>query len=101
MARIRVANRPGADGHPAVLDSSPAVSILNSLLRAGIGIRHDCGGKALCGTCAVRVLEGGTGLSPPGRLESERLAAGGRPPGIRLACQSHATRDIDIEIVLE
>jgi ferredoxin len=101
MARIKIANRAGGDGFPVDLDSNPAVSILNSLLGAGVRIRHDCGGKALCGTCAVRVLSGETGLSPVAPLEAERLAAGRRPAGIRLGCQAHAIRDIDIEVVLD
>jgi ferredoxin len=104
MARIKIANRKGAGGSPAEIDSSPAISILNSLLIAGVSIRHDCGGKALCGTCAVRVLAGGKGLSPLGQREAERLAAGGRldagePAGFRLACQARAARDAEISIV--
>jgi ferredoxin len=106
MARVKVANRPGADGSPAEIDSSPAVSILNSLLMSGVGIRHDCGGKALCGTCAVRVLAGGEGLSPIGPREADRLAAGGRldagePAGFRLACQARASRDVTIEVIAD
>ena len=98
MARIKVITRNHADEASAELEASPAVSILNSLLISGIRIRHDCGGKAICGTCAIRVLEGGTGLSPMGPREAERLAAGQRPTGFRLACQSHARRDVVIEI---
>jgi ferredoxin len=101
MARIRIANRLGAEGRPLELESSPAVSLLNAFLAAGIGIRHDCGGKALCGTCVLRPLSGGAGLSPTGRREAERLAAGGQPVGCRLACQTHAMRDAEVEIVLE
>jgi ferredoxin len=104
MARIKVANRAGSGGSPAEVDSSPAVSILNSLLTAGVRIRHDCGGKALCGTCAVRVIAGGAGLSPIGPREAERLAAVGgadaaRPAGLRLACQARAARDAEIEVI--
>ncbi len=99
MARIRVANRKGSDGLPAELDVSPAVSILNSLLGAGVGIRHDCGGRALCGTCAVKVLSGEAGLSPVLPAEADRLAAGGRAEGFRLACQARAAREATIEIV--
>ena len=98
MAKIRIANRKDGDGLLAELDASPAVSILNSLLIAGVGIRHDCGGKALCGTCAVRVLSGASGLSPVGPLEAGRLAAGGWPDGFRLACQTRAAREATIEI---
>ena len=101
MARIKVTNRNRADEPSAELEASPAVSILNSLLVSGVRIRHDCGGKALCGTCAIRVLEGGAGLSPVGPREAERLVAGQRPTGFRLACQSHAMRDIVIEIATD
>jgi CDP-4-dehydro-6-deoxyglucose reductase, E3 len=101
MARIRIANRPGADGRPTELDSSSAISLLNSLLVAGVRIRHDCGGKAICGTCAVRVIEGGAGLSPVGSREAERLAAGARPTDFRLACQARAARDVEIEVDLD
>jgi CDP-4-dehydro-6-deoxyglucose reductase, E3 len=101
MARVTVANRPGADGLPVALESSPAESMLNALLKANVRIRHDCGGKALCGTCALRVLEGGASLSPVLPREAERLESGGRAEGFRLACQAHAMRDIEMEIVLD
>jgi ferredoxin len=101
MARIKVMNRAGADGPVSELESSPAVSILNSLLIAGVQIRHDCGGKALCGTCAIRVRAGGSGLSPIGPREAERLAAGGRSAEFRLACQARAAREVSIEIAAD
>ncbi|MGA2546230.1 MAG: 2Fe-2S iron-sulfur cluster-binding protein [Rectinemataceae bacterium] len=101
MARIKVIHRAGVDGPVSELESSPAVSILNSLLIAGVRIRHDCGGKALCGTCAIRVLSGWTSLSPMGPREAERLAAGGRPADFRLACQSRAAREVSIEIAAD
>jgi ferredoxin len=80
------------------IEASPAVSLLNSLLAAGVRVRHDCGGKALCGTCAVRIVAGASGLSPPAPLEAKRLAGTGRPSGFRLACQARAARDVEIEI---
>ena len=98
MAKILIANREGKDGQPAVLEISSVVSILNALLREGVRIRHDCGGRALCGTCAVRVLSGAAGLSPIADLEAGRLEAGGRPDGFRLACQARASREATIEI---
>jgi ferredoxin len=94
MARIRILG-PVAEGD---IVSSPAVSILNSLLAAGAPIRHDCGGKALCGTCAIRIVEGADALSPIRPLEAERLAAAAHPAGFRLACQARAVRDLCIEI---
>ncbi len=80
--------------------SNLAESILTSLLKAGRPIRHDCGGKALCGTCRVRVLEGAAALSPVSDRERARLAAAGAAPGERLACQAHAARDAELEAVL-
>jgi ferredoxin len=101
MAKINVTNRLGEDRAVPRIDSNPAISILNSLLMAGVRIRHDCGGKALCGTCALRVLSGEAGMSPVERREEERLAAGGGQAGYRLACQARTARDIDIEVVLD
>jgi ferredoxin len=92
VARIRIL------GSGDEVEASPAISLLNSLLAAGKGIRHDCGGKALCGTCAVRIVEGAKGLSPVAPLEAGRLAAAGRGEGYRLACQARASRDVVIEI---
>jgi ferredoxin len=107
MARISI---PGSG---IEVESSPAHSILNALLRNGVEIRHDCGGKALCGTCRLRVVSGSSGLSPIGPREAERLAAiasaagqGGEPGSaglageLRLACQTHAARDAEVEILL-
>jgi ferredoxin, 2Fe-2S len=99
VAKIRVA--AGPDRAEAVVEAGSAVSVLNALLAAGIRIRHDCGGKAQCGTCALRVLEGSTGLSPVREPEAARLAATGRGPGYRLACQARAARDVVVEIPAE
>ena len=93
MAVIKVKG----DGAGTSVVASPAVSVLNALVREGVRIRHDCGGKALCGTCRIRVA--GSGLSPPGERERTRLAAVGAAPEERLACQSYAWKDIDIELV--
>lgn len=86
--------------------ASPVVSVLNALVREGSRIRHDCGGKALCGTCRIRAAGASGkpdgpigGLSPIGERERVRLEAVGAAPGERLACQSYAFKDIDIEII--
>jgi ferredoxin len=92
MARILIGS--GGDA----VDAGPAVSILNAMLASGIPIRHDCGGRARCGTCRVRVTAGGEALSPKTRDEVERLEAIGAPPDYRLACQAHARKDTSIEI---
>jgi ferredoxin len=87
-----------ADGKRTTLDVSPAFSILVAAQRAGAALRHDCGGKALCGTCRVRVLSGK--LSPITERERLRLDAVGAGPGVRLACQARAGTDLSLDAIL-
>ncbi len=94
MASIRIANTG------EVVQTSAAISILNSLQRAGVSIKHVCGGKAQCGTCRYRIIEGERYLSPVNERERIRLDALGNPEKVRLACQTYAFGDITIEIVL-
>jgi ferredoxin len=81
-----------------VFDVSPVLSILVSAQRAGLPLRHDCGGKALCGTCRVRVISGAT--SPMAERERLRLEAVGAGHDQRLACQTMAGSDLDLQAVL-
>ena len=78
--------------------STPAVSILNALLREGLKISHMCGGKAGCGTCRITVVSGMEKLSPVREKEALRLSAVKAGPDQRLACQTYAAGDIIIEI---
>jgi ferredoxin len=89
-----------ADGLTHELAASPAYSLLIALQRAGIGHRHDCGGKALCGTCRVRVVSGR--LSPMGERERQRLAAVGESldGSVRLACQARPGGALVLKAVL-
>jgi ferredoxin len=80
------------------LDCRPAFSILNHLLGAGVRIRHDCGGKALCGTCRCRPEAPPGALSPIGERERLRLEAVGAEGGERLACQTYARGRVRIEL---
>jgi ferredoxin len=89
------------DGVEREVPCSSTVSVLNALVRAGIVLHHDCGGKARCGTCRIRVYAGqgrGSGTNPISAAEGERLAAVGAGPEDRLACQLYIYRDIRIEI---
>ena len=93
---------------------SPVTTLLVAIMKSGAYIRHDCGGRAQCGTCRVEIDsapqgEGGgggggeaagrssnRGLGPMRAAESERLrilgiALDGR---IRLACQTYSSRDL-------
>jgi ferredoxin len=87
-----------ADRPQAVFDVSPVLSILVSAQRAGMPLRHDCGGKALCGTCRVVVISGT--VSPMTERERLRLEAVGAGRDQRLACQTRAGSDLDLRAVL-
>ena len=81
-----------------VIETSAAVSILNALLRNGTDIQHRCGGKAVCGTCRVRIVDGAKFLSPMRDRENTRLQAVKAPRDFRLACQTFTFGDVTIEI---
>lgn len=96
MPRITIANDGRTDG--LTIENSPVHSILNALQRNQVKINHVCGGKAQCGTCRVRIVEGSRYLSPKNEREIRRLQAMGAPSDVRLACQTYAAGDITIEI---
>lgn len=91
------------EGRDVKLPVSPAVSILNTLLQNGVRISHLCGGKAVCGTCRIKILEGEEYLSPMQEAERVRLTSGTDketpPPHTRLACQTYARGNIKIRIL--
>jgi ferredoxin, 2Fe-2S len=86
--------RPGGEEYPL----SPAVSILNTLMRNNHPVMHTCGGKAQCGTCRVRILSGAAALSPVREAERLRLGEEKLSAGLRLACQTYAFASVEIEI---
>ena len=77
---------------------NPAFSLLNNYLMQNIPIQTLCGGKAACGRCRFRVLEGAAHLSPVRPAETARLGDALIGAGWRLSCQSHALRDVTIEL---
>jgi len=87
---------PGDGGGQLSIPLSISSSVLVAIMKSGAFIRHDCGGKALCGTCRIEVGEGGRlspmGASERGRLEAIGVSVDGRT---RLACQTHASRDFE------
>jgi ferredoxin len=89
------------EGSGIIAPASAAESVLNALLKAGVEIRHVCGGKARCGTCVVTPLPSDGALSPVGSPEAERLKAMKAPPGARLSCQCHASGVVRVRIGAE
>ena len=92
MPEIRIVNR----GISVIVN--PAFSLLNNYLMQSIPIQTLCGGKAACGRCRFRVLDGASGLSPVRPAEIARLGDALIAAGWRLSCQSHALRNVTIEL---
>jgi ferredoxin len=95
---VAILNIPSLD---MKIEASPVVSILNNLLRQGVPINHVCGGKAQCGTCRVKILEGADKLSPKTGIEKKKLESLGNPENTRLACQTFLFGDVSVEIILK
>jgi iron-sulfur cluster assembly protein len=73
--------------------------LLDSLLRLGVEVAHDCGGTLACATCRVIVREGLESLGAPTDDERDILdKASSFEPGGRLACQAIGG---DGELVIE
>lgn len=86
-------------GREQPIEPNPAVSLLNLLQRAEVGIQTVCGGRAQCGRCLLRILSGGAHLSPMREPEARRLRALGAGADARLACQTYARGEVEIQIV--
>ena len=71
------------------------VSLLESLIQEKVFIPSACGGKATCGYCKVKVLDGAGPLLP---TEEPYLDKKERADSIRLSCQVKVRNDIDIYI---
>ena len=89
----------GIKGREEAIPSSPAISILNLLQRNGVPIQTICGGRAQCGRCVIRILEGGERMNRKNQREIIRLQALNAGEDMRLACQSYTRGDIEIEII--
>jgi ferredoxin len=76
-----------------------ATSLLVALQLHQIPIETVCGGRAKCGRCLVRVLEGEQYLTRKNASEQMRLSALEAGPDMRLACQTHTRGDISIRII--
>lgn len=81
------------------VETSAAVSILNTLIRESIAIDHRCGGRAQCGTCRIRIVSGFESTSPVNERERAKLDKFKRNENLRLACQTYISGDVTIDIV--
>jgi ferredoxin/hemoglobin-like flavoprotein/tRNA A-37 threonylcarbamoyl transferase component Bud32 len=75
---------------------SEGKNLLELALAAGIPCYHECGGRARCSTCRVRVVEG-AGLLPRTEREARFAERAGWGPEIRLACQATVVGDVKVQ----
>ena len=73
-------------------------TVLNLLTKHKIFIPSACGGKATCGFCKFRLVEGGGDIKP---TEEPFLSTEEREKGIRLSCQVKVKENLKIEIPKE
>ena len=76
------------------VEAEEGETLLEALQRSGVALENVCGGKGICGKCAVKVLSGE--LSEPTRAEQSWQKVLGKE--YRLACQAKILSDIVIEI---
>ncbi|PSQ16923.1 (2Fe-2S)-binding protein [Halobacteriales archaeon QS_8_69_26] len=93
--RVRVTVLAGGDRHE--FEADPGTTLREALLDAGhspytaVTGRLNCGGRGICATCGVRLLEG-----PPPEHWHDRLADRFGYP--RLSCQVRLTDDVTVRI---
>ncbi len=75
-------------------------TVLEASRSAGIPHASVCGGRGRCSTCRIRVAGDPALLPPPSPLEERVLQRVGAPPNVRLACQLHPARDLDVTPLL-
>ncbi len=71
-------------------------TVLEAARRAGVVIQAPCGGRGVCGKCAVRVVEGEP--LPPDDIERRGLS--NAPKGVRLACRMRVGGPLSIRPVV-
>lgn len=71
----------------------PGATVLEAARLAGITLVAPCGGRGVCGTCAVRVVEGR--LAAPEEVEARGLARAAE--GIRLACVARIEDSVTVQ----
>ncbi|HAF63128.1 MAG TPA: ferredoxin [Anaerolineaceae bacterium] len=75
---------------------SEPITLLDAARQAGIQLQNVCGGKGICGKCAIQIIEGES--NPPTRSETTFLKGGILKEGERLACETTVHDNVKIFI---
>ena len=78
------------------LQSAVGPTLLEISRAAGVAHASECGGRARCGTCRVRITEGAATLPAPSLAERFTLARVKAPQDARLACQIRPTASLSV-----
>ena len=78
------------------VDIQPGQTVLEGARQADVEIVATCGGKGLCRSCRIQVLEGE--LTPPTPEEQQRLGTQELRQHFRLACHARVVSDCIVKI---
>ena len=99
---IRVSYRRSLQREDVTVTSEdPNQSLLEMVLGAGLDHYHECGGRARCSTCRVRIVEGIQNLRPRTPKEKDLARRLGWDDDVRLACQARAVGDVTIQPLVQ
>lgn len=94
----------GGDVEVTFLPSGTRISVssgrtvLEAASKAGVEIPHECGGKGVCGSCAVMVQDGVENLTEETDGEKDMLLSLGIEPPHRLACRAQLKGSVVVSI---
>jgi len=84
-------------GDRVVEVSNPGFSLLDMAQREGIPLFHECGGRARCSTCRVRIVSGAANVQPRTPVEARLASRLGWGDEIRLGCQTRVSGDVAVQ----
>jgi len=82
-----------------VIDVTETDTLLNTLSKEHIYLPSACGGKATCGACKFRLIEGGP--EEPLPTETPLLSPEEQANNVRLSCQTKVRSSMKIEVLRE
>ena len=74
-------------------------SLLDCAQKLGVGLVSICGGRGLCHSCRIQVLNGT--VSQPTSIERQKFSLPELQEGYRLACQTYPTSDCKLWVPVE
>jgi ferredoxin len=81
-------------GRDRAFEERDGASVLKAAQNGQAAWRAFCGGQALCGTCAMLVVDGK--VSEPTTIERYFIEGWGYHPQFRLACQTRAWGEVKV-----